>query len=358
MTSASYNKIKVGFVGLSATSGWAATSLAPALLQPSLQNTYDLVAISTTSENSAAASADKYSKELGHPIKPYFGETSKIASDPEIDLVAVSVKAPHHRETVLPVIEAKKDFFLEWPAGTSTKETEEIAAATRRQGVRELLASGVIGTVRSTNVIAHNPRETGFHAPFSKEINAYSLEKKNGASLLSIGIAHHLDTLTNVLGDFVSVTATNATFYPTITILDNDGKPTGRTAPSQYPDHYAITGFLRSGVLANILWRSGYVSNEGRRQYIWEIEGEEGSIRLQSNELLGAFPGIAESELYLNGKKVEFETAGNTVESCRQAWKEFAERTESYATIEDAVKHHRLIDAIETSAKEGRRITL
>lgn len=139
MSSASHTKINVGFVGLSASSGWAAGSLAPAIFQPSLRDRFDLVAVSTTSEKSATASAEKYSKEAGHNIKAYFGETSKIASDPEIDLVVVSVKAPYHREAVLPVIEAKKNFFLEWPAGISTKEAEEIATAAHKNGVRSII---------------------------------------------------------------------------------------------------------------------------------------------------------------------------------------------------------------------------
>ncbi|PPQ79179.1 hypothetical protein CVT25_002801 [Psilocybe cyanescens] len=410
MTSAPENKIKVGFVGLSATTGWAATTLAPALIQPNLRENYDLVAVSTTSEASAKASADKYSQDIGHPIAAYFGDASNIVSDPDVDLVAVSVKAPHHKEIVLKVIEAKKDFFVEWPAGTSTKETEEIAAAAHKQGVRsfvglqgrhavviqkvkELLASGVIGTIRSTNVvssslverlltpqsmihnfvlvqIAHLPKEAHFYSPFNKENNAYLLEKKNGlrplsmtigirVTMLTIVVGHQLDTLTHVLGDFSSVTATNAQLYPTVIIVDDTGKPTGKTFKSQSPDHFAITGVLKTGILANIFWRAGYSSNEGRRQYVWEIEGEEGSIRLQSDHLLGALPSMFESELYLNGKKVEFETPGNGIVTVSGAWKEFASRTPgTYATIEDAVKHHRLLDAIEASAKEGKRIIL
>lgn len=193
MASASSPKVRVGFVGLSVT-GWAASYLGPSLKQPLLRGTYDLMAVSTTSEASAHLSADKYSKDFGHPIKPYFGDSSKIASDPDVNLVAVAVKAPYHRQVVLPVIEAKKDFFVEWPAGTCTTETEEIAAAARKRGVRsmvglqgrhsavirkvsqcvlitfswvlvlvlkrqicqvkELLSSGVIGPVRSTNLVS------------------------------------------------------------------------------------------------------------------------------------------------------------------------------------------------------------
>jgi len=130
--------IRVGFIGLSAK-GWAADVLGPSLIQPSLKDTYDLVAVSTTSEASALASAEKYSKDVGHPIKAYFGDSSKIASDPDIDLVAVAVKVLYHKQIVLPVIEAKKDFFLEWPAGKSTEETKAIAEAARKHGVKSII---------------------------------------------------------------------------------------------------------------------------------------------------------------------------------------------------------------------------
>jgi len=130
--------IKVGFVGLS-SKGWAATTLGPALIQPSLRDSYDLVAVSTSSEASAHASAEKYGKDVGHPVKAYHGHTSKIARDPEVDLVAVAVKAMYHKEAALPAVEAKKDLFLEWPAGSSLEDTKSIADAVHKQGVKTII---------------------------------------------------------------------------------------------------------------------------------------------------------------------------------------------------------------------------
>ena len=132
--------IKVGFIGLS-TQGWAANITGPALIHPNMRDKFDLVALSTTSPSSSHASAEKYSQQVGHAIKAYHGpeSSSQIASDPEVDLVAVSVKVMYHKEVVLRVIEAGKDFFLEWPAGRSTEETREIARAARREGVRSII---------------------------------------------------------------------------------------------------------------------------------------------------------------------------------------------------------------------------
>jgi len=83
---------------------------------------------------------------------------------------------------------------------------------------------------------------------------------------------------------------------------------------------------------------------------------------LESNKANGAFPSAFEPELYLNGKKIALESLpgspGTLIDSVTTAWKEFAEGKGSYATIDDAVKNHELLDAIELSAKEGRRVML
>ena len=81
--------IRIGFVGLSST-GWAAMALAPSLLDPEVKKRFKVVAISTTSAESAAAAASKYSEFFGHEIKAYHGDASQIASDPEVDLVAIA----------------------------------------------------------------------------------------------------------------------------------------------------------------------------------------------------------------------------------------------------------------------------
>lgn len=130
--------IQIGFVGLS-TKGWAATALAPGLLSPALASTYSLRAVSTSSEQSAEASATKYTQVVGHPVKPYYGSTSSIASDPDVELVVVSVKALSHKAALLPAIEAGKNVFVEWPAGVGLAECTEISDAASKKGVRSIV---------------------------------------------------------------------------------------------------------------------------------------------------------------------------------------------------------------------------
>ncbi len=79
--------IKVGFVGLSVKGGWASVTHGPAI--SSLSDKFTLSAISTSSPESASQTADKFSKSTGHPIKAYHGNTDGIASDADVELVAV-----------------------------------------------------------------------------------------------------------------------------------------------------------------------------------------------------------------------------------------------------------------------------
>ena len=130
--------LKIGFVGLS-TSGWASQVLAPALLDPEVQQHFKLVAVSTTKAESAATSAVTYSQLFKHEIKAYHGDVNQIASDPDVDFVAVSVRAPSHKDIVKKVIEAGKPFFVEWPVGKSVEETRELATLAKEKGLKTLI---------------------------------------------------------------------------------------------------------------------------------------------------------------------------------------------------------------------------
>lgn len=134
--------IRIGFIGLSAK-GWASSSLVNPLFDPLLSSSYSLTALCTTSQASATAAAEKYSKLAGHTVKAYHGDDGPhaITNDSEVDLVAVSVRMPAHYKAVMPAIEAGKDIFIEWVPGVSYEETVEIAEAAKNKGVRVLVGA-------------------------------------------------------------------------------------------------------------------------------------------------------------------------------------------------------------------------
>jgi predicted dehydrogenase len=127
--------IKVGFIGLS-TSGWADSILGPTLVK---NTDYKLVALSTTSPTSAETAAKKYSSLSSGTVKAYHGSSDQISNDPEVDLVAVSVKTPYHKEVATTVLQAGKDLFIEWPAGRNTEETRELARLAQEKGIRNVV---------------------------------------------------------------------------------------------------------------------------------------------------------------------------------------------------------------------------
>ena len=161
-----------------------------------------------------------------------------------------------------------------------------------------------------------------------------------------------------MLGEFSTINATATTLYPEATIVDANKKPTGQILPSTTPDHYAIAGVLKSGALASIIWRVGYKTTPGRRQLLWEIDGEDGSIRVESDTT--SFMNLANPTVYLNGEKVEIAgVEGGAIEILGAAWEAYASGEEAqYATIDDAVKNHRILDAVQRSLSEGKTITL
>ncbi|KAH7913528.1 hypothetical protein BJ138DRAFT_1145935 [Hygrophoropsis aurantiaca] len=450
--------IKVGIVGLSTKPGtWARTFLFPALNNAALASTYSITALSTTTPASACASVAEFSPQLNanvdnnspdtHAIRPYSGDTAQIAADPDVDLVVVSVKAPHQKATAMPVIAAGKHCFIEWPVGKNSRETVELAEAARAQGVRnivglqgrhsvvlrkarDIIAAGKIGKVLSCSVISLIPREAGYCGPFVNEINAYTIDEASGGSTLDIIVAHHLDSLLSVLGqDFVSVSATKSILYPTASLIDMSGRPTGTSVTVTCPDQVAFTGTLSGGAVASVIFRGGYTAVQrgdgpekgkpfGRKNLLWEIDGEDGCLRIESGTMWGSFLQMADPTLFLNGEQIQVQAhrpedapianaiaknaenengTGNSETGTGSARKEggktilnaedllvdcgdaslrnlvtqFAEfakdRQEGsngedeerrYATLDDAVKLRRLLDAISTSAKEGRRVDL
>ena len=90
-------RIGVGIVGLSAKRGWAATAHLPALRAI---DGFEVVALSASSEESAAASAAK------HEVPLSFGDSREMVARPEVDLVVVTVIVPAHLELVSAAIEA------------------------------------------------------------------------------------------------------------------------------------------------------------------------------------------------------------------------------------------------------------
>src|SRR6266704_3464278 len=261
----------VGIIGVSPVWGWAATAHIPALR--ALPN-YEIRALSARSAESARAVGQAFG------VSAVFTDHEQLVTQPGVDVVAVTVKVPRHRELVTAALAAGKAVYCEWPLGRDLDDARAMAALAAGQGVRtvvglqarqapaiqfvqELLSDGYIGEVLSTTM-------AGLSVPGDVvgQPNAYMLDKANGASLLTIAVGHSLDTLSYLLGEFAGLSAVSDLRRPLITIEE-----TGEQIVKTAADQIAVIGTLTSGATASIHVREAVAGGTG---FLWEINGTVG----------------------------------------------------------------------------------
>src|SRR6266446_6722683 len=283
MTSA-LSTLGVGIVGVSPVRGWAATAHIPALR--ALPN-YEIRALSAHSAESARAAGEAFG------VSAVFSDHEQLVTRPDIDVVAVTVKVPRHRQLVCAALAAGKAVYCEWPLGRDLDDARAMAALAAGQGVRtvaglqarqapavefarELLADGYAGEVLSTTMV-------GLSVPGGVvgQPNAYMLDQANGANVLTIAAGHSLDTLSYVLGEFAGLSAVSELRRPLITIEE-----TGEQIVKTAADQIAVIGTLASGATVSIHVREAVAGGTG---FLWEINGTDGTLRLTAD---APFPGI------------------------------------------------------------------
>jgi predicted dehydrogenase len=359
----------VGIIGVSVQRGWAATAHIPALR--ALPN-YEIRALSAHSAESARAAGEAFG------VGAVFSDHEEMLAQPDIDVVAVTVKAPHHRELVSAALAAGKAVYCEWPLGRDLDDARSMAALAAERGVRtvvglqarqapaigfvqELLSGGYVGEVLSTTMV-------GLSVPGDVVVkaNAYMLDETTGANLLTIAVGHSLDILNHVLGEFADLSAVSALRRPVITIEE-----TGEQIVKTAADQIAVIGTLRSGATASIHIREGVA---GGTRFLWEINGTDGTLQITA---AGAQPQIF--PLTVAGAKGENEPtelvvpaaltqkwpsltglAGAPAYNVGRAYAAFAvdinNGTHTVPDFPDAVRRHEVIAAIERSAASGERV--
>src|SRR6266567_2948302 len=240
----------VGIIGVSPVRGWAATAHIPALR--ALPN-YEIRALGAHSAESARAAGEAFG------VSTVFSDHEQLVSQPDIDVVAVTVKVPHHRELVTAALGAGKAVYCEWPLGRDLDDAQAMAALAGEQGVRtvvglqarqapaiefvqQLLSDGYVGEVLSTTMVGLSVPGEVVGQP-----NAYMLDQANGANLLTIALGHSLDTLSHVLGEFACLSAVSELRRPLITVEE-----TGEQIVKTAADQIAVIGALTSGATASI----------------------------------------------------------------------------------------------------------
>jgi predicted dehydrogenase len=359
----------VGIIGVSPLRGWAATAHIPALR--ALPD-YQIRALSAHSAETARAAGEVFG------VSAVFTDHEQLVTQPDIDLVAVTVKVPHHRQLVSAALAAGKAVYCEWPLGRDLDDAQAMAALAAEQGVRtaaglqarqapavefvqELLGNGYAGEVLSTTMV-------GLSVPGGVvgQPNAYMLDKANGANLLTIAAGHSLDTLTYVLGEFADLSAISDLRRPLITIEE-----TAEQIVKTAADQIAVIGTLTSGATASIHIREAVAGGTG---FLWEINGTGGTLQITAD---AAYPGIY--PLTIAGAHGQDEPAelavpaaltqkwpalssleGTPAYNVGRAYAAFAadidNATHTVPDFADAVRRHELIAAIDRSAASGERV--
>src|SRR6266851_1124065 len=368
MTSA-ISKLGVGIIGVSPLRGWAATAHIPALR--ALPN-YEIRALSAPSAESARAAGELFG------VSTVFSDYEQLVTQPGIDVVAVTVRVPHHRQLVCAALAAGRAVYCEWPLGRDLDDARAMAALAAGQGARtavglqarqapaiefvqELLSDGYAGEVLSTTMV-------GLSVPGGVvgQPNAYMLDKANGANVLTIAVGHSLDTLSYVLGEFADLSAVSDLRRPLITIEE-----TGEQIVKTAADQIAVIGTLTSGATASIHVREAVAGGTG---FLWEINGTGGTLRITAD---AAYPEIYPLTVWgAHGRNEPAQLAapaaltqkwpaltsleGAPADNVGRAYAAFAadidNGTHTVPDFADAVGRHEVIAAIERSAASGERV--
>ncbi len=144
-------RIRVGIIGANPDRGWAAEAHIPAL--QSLPDDFEITALST----SRRESADAAGKRFGVPLA--FDNTQDLVNHAGVDVVAITVKVPHHFELATAALNAGKAVYCEWPLGNGLREAEKLAALAKQQGVLAVAGTAPRATCRS-RLTAARPRSS------------------------------------------------------------------------------------------------------------------------------------------------------------------------------------------------------
>jgi len=358
-------RIRVGIIGLEPQRSWAARAHLPALA--ALSQDFEVIGVANTSWESAERAA------AATGLPKAFASVSELVHSPDIDLVTVTVRVPHHLKVVTEALEAGKHVYCEWPLGRNLAEAEELHHLAQSKGVRafvglqacsspvieylkDLIATGYVGEVLSTTVVACG---AGWGGTIAQERNdSYLLDPANGATMLSIPVGHTLAAMQTVLGDVTKLSSVLATRRTAATALD-----TGKSLSNSSPDQVLLSGLMSGGAPMSMHYRGG-MARDGRG-LLWEISGTEGDIRVA-----GPFGHVQLVPLVLTGARgdeKEFETlevpaellagwpenpaVGNVARLYARTARDLRDGTDTAPSFGDAVRLHRVLNAIGEASR-------
>lgn len=352
--------LRIGFAGANAQRGWARDAhLAAVRALPDLE----LVAVSARDQGLA----DEAARAFG-ATKAY-ADSLEMARDPDIDIIAVTVKVPEHRAIVLEAIKAGKHIYCEWPLGRDLAEAEEMAQAARAAGVHaaiglqganskavrhasKLVREGAIGRPLSLRVVS----PTAGWGKESPAFYAYLQDKRNGATLSTIAGGHTLAAMEEVVGSFTELNAVNSILVDEMRVSGTD-----ETVRRTCPDHVLVIGRHASGCVSSLEVLGG----DAQSVFLFELRGSEGVLRIE-----GHFPGgyqagtltvTTSTDATPQPAPVAPDLQGppaNVSELYAALVRDIRTGSHTVPDFDRAVRLTRLLDTIDAASDSGRRILL
>ncbi len=360
-------KLRVGVIGANLQGSWGAWAHLPAL---AALDDLEAVAVATSQLASAQATARQFG------IAHAFDDPRALAEHPDVDVVAVCVRVPAHRELVMLALDAGKHVYCEWPLGRDTAEAQALHSAAAAAGklhmvglqarsspvlahVRDLIADGAIGTVRSAG-LTHS--SDWISQPYPSM--TYLQDRSSGAHFLSIPGGHSIDALCWLLGEFDTLSAVVKTSMTEVEVAGTGERITRTSA-----DHVLVGGELAGGVVASVRLSGAASPGTGIRL---EISGDKGDLvisagaggrgiqmsdlRLQKTIGMAEYADVEVPEHYFSvPPTLRSGPPLNVGEAYLQLAAAIAGKRGISPDFGDAVARHRTLDRVEAAARTGQR---
>jgi predicted dehydrogenase len=354
--------IRAGIIGASVNRGQGWRSHVPALLKlPEYKLTAICTAHKETAEEAAAATGAEHA----------FWDYRDLVASPDIDLVAVCVRVPWHKEMCLAAIDAGKHVYCEWPVAVNSAEMEEMATAARKRGVKamaglqaraapsiehlkRLIEGGYVGEPRAVHALF----TTGH--PYLRQGLPWTLRRENGNHVLSIYGGHMIDILSYALGGLREVSARVATTVKQWPLPDGSGM-----VDADAPDWVDLLATTGSGAILSASF--GYVRAlpGGWRA---EVYGDEGTLVASTRGPAMGLPNKLEGgrsderelkeiavppELVKLPSGYPIDTSYHVAHMYRRLAEAIRDGVPVQPDFTDALRLHRLLEMVERSGAEG-----
>lgn len=360
--------IRVGIIGLSATSSWAVQAHLP-YLQKSPK--YEIVGVCNSSVESSEAAIKAHS--LSDTAKAY-GSVADLSANPDVDLVVCTVRVDRHYECLKPAIAAGKDCFVEWPLASNLEQATELLHLAEAKGVKTMVGlQGQVGPVvkRVKELVVDEQAlgrvlsssiklSTGLSTDVTTERFEYLNYVEIGGNMLVIPLGHIYDSVSYTLGELQTVSATLSIQQPDVEVKARDGTVL-RTIKRTTADHVNTSGLLANGAHSSAIVH-GRGPTKGEPALLWEIEGDKGVLEVRSdNAFAVSMSGPVQIRLHDNAsgevKDIEFtEDQPGPPGNIGRLYEAFADG-QSYPDWMWAVKRHAWVNALYESDRSGKRVS-